>query len=121
MRQAVASLVILAASAGAGRADSDKPLLFQKPTISKSQIAFTFAGDLWVVGRDGGEAKRLTSGTGLEYSPHFSPDGSQIAFTGEYDGNLDVYVIPSAGGEPRRLTFHPGADVAVGWTPDGKS
>ena len=53
--------------------------------------------------------------------PVFSPDGTQIAFTGEYDGNLDVYVIPAAGGEPRRLTYHPDPDVPVGWTPDGKT
>src|SRR5262249_27255265 len=59
-------------------------------------------------------------GAGLETHPTFSPDGTQVAFTGEYDGNLDVYVVPAAGGEPRRLTYHPGADVAVGWTPDGK-
>jgi tricorn protease len=103
------------------RADAAKPLLLQKPTLSKSHIAFNFAGDLWIVGRDGGEARRLTSGVGLEYDPHFSPDGSQIAFTGEYDGNIDVYVIPTAGGEPRRLTSHPGNDVALGWTPDGKA
>src|SRR5262245_28178700 len=120
MRHTLLSLALLLATAAVGRADADAPLLLQKPTISKSHIAFNYAGDLWVVGRDGGEARRLTSGAGLEYGPHFSPDGAQIAFTGEYDGNLDVYVIPTAGGEPRRLTFHPGVGVARGWTPDRK-
>jgi tricorn protease len=99
----------------------DKPCLLQKPTISKTQVAFVYAGDLWIVGREGGDAKRLTTGVGLEYDPLFSPDGSQIAFTGEYDGNIDVYVVPAAGGVPRRLTYHPGIDVAVSWSPDGKS
>src|SRR4051794_12322882 len=120
MRAILLSLAALAAAAGPGRAGDDKPLLLQKPTLSKTQICFSFAGDLWVIGRDGGEARRLTSGAGLETDPHFSPDGNWIAFTGEYDGNLDAYVIPAAGGEPRRLTYHPGVDTVLGWTPDGK-
>ncbi len=99
---------------------SQQPLLLRKPTISKTNIAFVYAGDVWIVGRDGGEAKRLTTGIGSETDPQFSPDGSMIAFTGEYDGNTDVFVIPVAGGEPKRLTFHPGGDNVQGWTNDGK-
>ena len=101
--------------------NSDKPMLFRQPTMNKTDIVFVFAGDLWKVSRGGGNAERLTSGTGNESGPVFSPDGSQIAFTGEYDGNLDVFVIPSTGGEPRRVTYHPGADQVIGWTPDNKS
>ncbi len=97
-----------------------KPL-FQKPTLSATEIAFVYAGDLWIVGRDGGTAKRLTAGAGVETLPHFSPDGKEIAFTGEYDGNVDVYVVPSTGGVPKRLTWHPSRDETAGWTPDGKS
>ncbi len=73
------------------------------------------------MGREGGEAQRLVTGRDLESGPIFSPDGSMVAFSGNYDSNVDVYVVPSTGGEPRRLTYHPGPDVAVGWTPDGKS
>ena len=94
--------------------------LLRKPTVSKTQIAFSYGGDLWVVDRSGGEAKRLTSDVGIEIDPVFSPDGTMIAFTGEYDGNEDIYVIPAAGGIPTRLTSHPGADQVVGWTRDGK-
>lgn len=94
--------------------------LFQKPTVNQTNIVFVYAGDLWSVPRSGGDAKRLTTGVGTETDPFFSPDGTQIAFTGEYDGNTDVYVMPAAGGVPKRLTYHPGADVAAGWTPDGK-
>ncbi|HNC42874.1 MAG TPA: protease, partial [Acidobacteriota bacterium] len=97
------------------------PLLAQNPTINRNQIAFSYAGDLWLVGRDGGQAIHLTTGEGIENDPYFSPDGLQIAFTGEYDGNVDVYVVPTTGGVPRRLTFHPGADRVAGWTPDGKN
>ncbi|HET7209709.1 MAG TPA: PDZ domain-containing protein [Terriglobales bacterium] len=101
-------------------ADSSKPYLFRKPAISQTQIAFSYAGDLWIAPREGGDARRLTTGAGMETTPMFSPDGSQIAFTGDYDGNRDVYVIPAAGGVPKRLTFHPGPDEVLGWTPDGK-
>jgi tricorn protease len=121
MRSAAFTTLLFALAAGPAPAAGEKPLLLQKPTLSKSEVAFSFAGDLWVVGRDGGEARRLTSGVGTETDPVFSPDGTQIAFTGEYDGNVDVYVVPAAGGEPRRLTYHPGIDRALGWTPDGKS
>jgi tricorn protease len=101
-------------------AKADSPLLLQLPAVSASQIAFTYAGDLWIVGRDGGDARRLTAGVGLESYPVFSPDGNWIAFAGEYEGNLDVYVVAAAGGVPRRLTHHPDFDIPVGWTPDGK-
>jgi tricorn protease len=97
------------------------PLLMQTPTLSKTHIAFSYAGDLWLVAREGGEARLLTSGEGTKTDPVFSPDGSMIAFSGDYDGNVDVYVMPSTGGVPRRLTHHPAVDEVVGWSPDGKS
>ncbi len=99
----------------------DSPLLLRQPTVSKTQIVFNYAGDLWVVPREGGAAHRLTTVVGDESHPHFSPDGTLVAFDGEYDGNRDVYVVPVAGGAPVRLTFHPAAEIVLGWTPDGKS
>ena len=113
-------LLIVLASAPAKTADSEGPFLLQKPALSQTRIVFVFAGDLWSVPREGGEAERLTSSPGSETNPLFSPDGSEIAFTGEYDGNMDVFVIPAAGGVPRRLTWHPASDIALGWAPDGK-
>ena len=71
--------------------------------------------------RAGGMARRVTSFPGATTNPKFSPDGTSIAFSAEYGGNLDVYVVRSEGGEPRRLTWHPGADTVQGWTADGKS
>ena len=94
--------------------------LYQQPTVNKTHIVFAYADDLWSVPRAGGAATRLTSGPGLETGPFFSPDGTQLAFTADYEGSLDVYVMPAEGGVPRRLTYHPGIDRVVGWTPDGK-
>ena len=114
------SLLLMSFFLPASFAQSDPPLLLRFPTVSKTQIAFNYGGDLWIVSRDGGDARRLTSGIGSETLPSFSPDGTMIAFTGEYDGNHDVYVVAAAGGVPRRLTFHPADEDVLGWTPDGK-
>jgi tricorn protease len=119
MRKLLLTMVCLLGAGNLCWAEAGKPLLMRQPSISRSQIVFSYAGSLWIAGREGGEARRLTTG-GHESHPIFSPDGAEIAFTGEYDGNTDVYVVPAAGGVPRRLTYHPGWDEAVGWTPDGK-
>jgi tricorn protease len=95
------------------------PRMLQHPSLSRTQIAFDYAGEIWVVGREGGEARRVVTGQLRNSRPVFSPDGTQIAFTGIYDGNADVYLVPAAGGEPRRLTHHPVWDEPLGWTPDG--
>ncbi len=100
---------------------NNPPLLLRKPAVSKTQIVFNYGGNLWIVGRDGSDARRLTSGPGTETTPAFSPDGNWVAFTGEYDGNPDVFVVPAAGGLPKRLTYHPAEDEVAGWTADGKN
>jgi len=116
----IALSLLLALLAVPALAAAGKPLLFQHPSLSRTQIVFAFAGDLWLTGRDGGPASRLTTGVGIESDPFFSPDGTLVAFSGQYDGNTDVFVVPAAGGIPRRLTHHPDADEVVGWKPDGK-
>ena len=102
------------------KAHADPPLLLRTPAISRTQVVFSYGGDLWTVPRQGGEARRLTTGSGEEYGPRFSPDGSMIAFTGQYEGNSDVYVVPATGGVPKRLTYHPDDDEVVGWAPGGR-
>jgi tricorn protease len=114
-------LVVLCAVATlSAAADERSFLLLQKPTLSRTQIVFSYAGDLWSVAREGGGAVRLTRGDGNETDPAFSPDGKRVAFTGDYDGNVDVFVIDASGSVPKRLTWHPAADRVLGWTPDGK-
>ena len=74
--------------------------LLRQPTVHGTDVVFVYANDLWKASTNGGDAQRLTSDIGYESVPHFSPDGSMIAFTGEYDGNTDVFVIPEKGGIP---------------------
>lgn len=95
-------------------------LLLHHPALSAEHLAFVYAGDLWLADADGRDPRRLTSHPGDESEPYFSPDGRQLAFTANWDGNPDVYVVDIAGGQLRRLTWHPGADIAVGWSADGK-
>ncbi|WP_422104158.1 S41 family peptidase [Winogradskyella sp.] len=94
--------------------------LLRQPTLHGDDVVFVYANDLWKASISGGTAIRLTSDDGYEYNPHFSNDGKMIAFTAQYDGNVDVFVVPSEGGEPKRLTYHPSGDIVQGWTPDGK-
>src|SRR5437899_2795110 len=98
MKKLVCAFVSSLALAAVCYGQPDVPTLFQKPAVKRTHIVFVYAGDLWSVPREGGDAKRLTTGVGIETDPVFSPDGTQIAFTGEYDGNTDVYVMPAAGG-----------------------
>ena len=115
----VLTALVIAGFSSAQAAQMNRVLL-RDPAMSKTQIVFEYGGELWSVARSGGEARVLASGMDLLANPIFSPDGSQIAFTGTYDKNTDVYVIAATGGQPRRLTFHPDPDVAVGWTADGR-
>src|SRR5438132_5705743 len=101
--------------------DINDTRLLAQPAISKTHIAFIYAGDLWVADLDGKNVRRLTADEGVESNPAFSPDGTLIAFTAQYDGNLDVYVMPVTGGVPTRLTWHPGPDIVQGFTPDGSA
>lgn len=101
--------------------DINDTKLLAQPAISKTHIAFIYAGDLWVADLDGKNVRRLTADEGGEANPVFSPDGALIAFTAQYDGNVDVYVMPVVGGVPTRLTWHPGPDIVQGFTPDGSA
>lgn len=104
--------------------------MLRYPDINGKQIVFVFAGDIWTVDAQGGDAHRLTSHKGLELFPKISPDGKWIAFSAEYSGNRQVYVMPSQGGTPRQLTYYNDAgampprggfdNVVLGWTPNSE-
>ena len=99
--------------------DPRDTLLLEQPDISERHITFIYDGDVWVANRDGTGAYRLTTAEGEESLPHFSPDGASIAFSGNYDGNIDVYVVPVAGGSPKRLTWHSADDLVEGFESAG--
>ncbi len=84
---------------------SQEARLLRFPAIHGNQVVLTYAGDLYTVSASGGIARKLTTDVGFEMFARFSPDGKQIAFTGQYDGNTEVYLMPAEGGVPKRLTF----------------
>lgn len=79
--------------------------LLRFPAVYDNQVVFSYAGDLYTVGTEGGTARKLTNHSGYEMFPRFSHDGKQLAFTGQYDGNTEVYLMDAMGGVPKRLTY----------------
>lgn len=122
---------LIASSLTAQSPDEARVLRF--PTTHGNTIVFSYAGDLYSVASAGGTARKLTTHEGMELFPRFSPDGSKLAFTGQYDGNTEVYVMPAQGGVPQRISFTAtlGRDdvtdrmgpnnIVMDWSPDGSS
>ena len=98
---------------------SAETLLLRDPAVSPQNIAFVYAGDLWIANRDGSAPRRLTTHMADEGGPVFSPDGRTLAYTATHGGNADVYTISVNGGQPTRHTWHPEEDIAIDWSPDG--
>ncbi|HKK93515.1 MAG TPA: hypothetical protein VJ925_08765, partial [Longimicrobiales bacterium] len=121
MSALVALALLPFAATGSSLDAQESTRLVANPAISADHVAFVYDTDLWIANRDGSGARRLTTHPGQEASPRFSPDGKHLAFTGEYDGNVDVFVVPVEGGAPQRLTWHPAADQVQDWTPDGSA
>jgi tricorn protease len=113
----LAAIIVIAFQTSYAQIDAR---LFRYPDVSATQIAFVYGGDIWIVNKTGGTANRLTSSTGEESFPRFSPDGKTLAFSATYDGNTDVYTMPVTGGVPVRLTWNAFADRVIDWHPDGK-
>src|SRR5437868_15083037 len=105
---AIAAVLLAVPNAGA------QTKMLRTPSVSATHIAFAYGGDVWIVDRAGGAARRLTTGGG-ESCRKLSPDGRWVAFRGDEGGNTDVYVVPAEGGEPKRLTWQPAPDVVQGW------
>ncbi|MGE0553818.1 MAG: PDZ domain-containing protein [Gemmatimonadales bacterium] len=114
------AMTLAAIAGGTGPVRAQETRLLRNPSVSATDVAFEYGGDIWIVARSGGDARRLTATPAVESAPKLSPDGRWVAFTSNRSGNEDLYLVAAAGGEPRRLTWHPWADRAAGWTPDGR-
>ena len=132
MRFPVAVVALLMGAAPLAHAlPSGNSRLLRFPDICGDTIAFVQAGDIYTVAANGGTAMRLTSHSGQELYPKFSPDCRSIGFSAEYDGTRQVYMMPASGGAPRQLSYYNdigpqpvrgGTDYRVlDWTPDGKN
>jgi len=95
------------------------PGMFRYPDVSKNEIVFTYANDLWIVDKNGGVARPLASPPGQETFPKFNEQGTEVAFIGNYDGDRDLYTTPTMGGLPERVTHHPGNERLNDWSVNG--
>lgn len=120
-RHRAAALTVLAIAAM--QLQAVKPLWMRDVRISPDgkKIAFTYRGDIYKVGVDGGRAERLTSQPSYECNPVWSPDGTKIAFSSDRHGNFDVFVMDAAGGQAKRLTTNSANEIAEAFTPDGSA
>ena len=124
-------ILMAAIAAVALNSQADEGRLLRFPGTNGTDIAFSYAGDIYTVPIGGGMARKLTSDKGYEAFARYSPDGRTIAFTGQYDGNTEIYLMPAEGGEPRRITYtssNPRDDwgdrmgpnnITMTWAPDG--
>ena len=106
----LAAAFVLAGGSGypafaAGPSSAGREGYYRFPAIHGDLVVFTSEGDLWSVPAGGGLARRLTSHQGIESQAAISPDGSTIAFTGQYEGPTEVYTMPIDGGLPRPADF----------------
>ncbi|MBS1978791.1 MAG: PD40 domain-containing protein [Bacteroidetes bacterium] len=113
-------LLVIAGLVAPGLQAQINAKLIRYMDVSDSEITFVYGGDVWIMPKTGGQAVQITHSPGEESWPKFSPDGTEIAFTANYNGNPDVYVMPSKGGVPVRVTYASFTDRLVDWHPDGK-
>ncbi len=102
----LAALALLASAAFAQTPPAaDETRLLRFPSTDGKRVVFSYADQLYSAPLSGGEARRLTNAPGYAIFPRFSPDGRELAFTAQYDGNTEVYLMPAEGGTPKRLTY----------------
>lgn len=114
------AVIVFAFASVSAQVPVDRPLLIGRVALNQTQIAFTYAGKIWMVARSGGAAKRLSASPNEETNPVFSPDGTRIAFSRSNGNDWDIFVANADGSAEMRATMMPEDDFVTSWTPDGK-
>ena len=76
--------------------------------------------EIYVMDADGDNPQNRTNNPADDKYPSWSPNGKQIVFVSDRDGNREIYVIDADGGNLQRLTENPNEDDFPSWSPDGK-
>jgi TolB protein len=109
----LASRLVQTDSGSSSLAASDRPRAFTTVMPERPR-------DIYLMNIDGSGLRNLTSGSGYEMDPAWSPSGDRIAFVSDRDGNREIYAMNSDGSEPTRLTDNPGDDRFPAWSPAGE-
>ncbi|MCC6724225.1 MAG: PD40 domain-containing protein, partial [Saprospiraceae bacterium] len=117
------SILALVIATITGAIAQSPALWLRYPAISPDgkSIVFSYQGDLYKVGTDGGTATLLTTHDAYDFAPVWSHDGQKIAFASDRYGNMDVFVISANGGTATRLTYHSSGEIPTDFSIDNQS
>ncbi|MBY0375919.1 MAG: DPP IV N-terminal domain-containing protein, partial [Bryobacteraceae bacterium] len=93
-------------------------IVFSRGFVDKMRDANR--SNLWMINADGSKLRELTSGTGRDSSPVWSPDGKRIAYLSERDGSTQLHVMWVDSRESLQLTRVERTPGSFAWSPDGK-
>ena len=115
-------LVLLAVFGLVGATAQESPKWLRKNAISPdgTQLAFSYKGDIYVVGIQGGTARPLTTNPAYDSDPVWTPDGKYLYFSSYREGSKDIFCVPVEGGTPKRITNYPGNETPKAVLPDGR-